>query len=175
MQVKGQENADWGFSMPEEGWHGFLFLDGIDIHKNEENEKHSLWLPGQFLDAEGEKTDAKGTMFIPMDVEFGERKLGDVLHNAGLAKAFAERFPDDVGMFDGKVIDAVKIKLPGKMVDVKISIREWKGKQQVNFDKVCPFGKHPTDEKSAKKAAAKTGGKPGEPAKATAASDGWDN
>ncbi len=121
MKEKAQDGKTFtGIQVPD-GWHEIEIQDGID------------YVPGK--GGEGVYQDDKGfkAWKIPMKVKNDEDPanggivgcsvfeanggdlMATILEAAGLWKTICEKFPgDDVTVFDKKIMDGVKTRLPGK-------------------------------------------------------------
>jgi hypothetical protein len=129
MKVQGREYASWGFRIPTDGWHTVCFSEGINLKINESTGKESLYIP--FAINEGSEDDGiKGGSFINTLDENRtpykqvEQQIADVVLNAGLADGFEKAFPGDVSFLNPKVIEMIKIKLPGCYCDVELNTKK---------------------------------------------------
>jgi hypothetical protein len=136
--TKGTENVSWGFRNPADGWHTVVFQEGIALKVNETSGKESLMIP-MAVDEGSEDDGCKVTTFVNTKDENRqpyksvEKQIGDILTNAGLFDGFAKKFADLDSYLDNKIIDAMKIKLPGTfvMVETRMS-KDNKGNDRCN-------------------------------------------
>jgi len=63
-------------------------------------------------DNEGKKL----SHFVPIETEFGERQLAGILTMVGLIGTFAQKFGATADVTGDAFINAIKLKLPGKMI-----------------------------------------------------------
>uniref|UniRef100_A0A6H1ZFY5 Uncharacterized protein n=1 Tax=viral metagenome TaxID=1070528 RepID=A0A6H1ZFY5_9ZZZZ len=144
--TKGTENVSWGFRNPADGWHTVSFQEGIALKVNETSGKESLMVP-LAVDEGSEDDGCKVTAFINTRDENRqpyksvEKQIGDILTNAGLFDGFAKKFADADSYLDNKIIDAMKIKLPGTfvMVETRMS-KDNKGNDRCNIQGWAPKG-----------------------------------
>lgn len=167
MKVQGRENASWGFRVPKDGWHTVVMNEGINLAVNESSGKESLYFP--FTVAEGSEDDgAKSGAFVNTRDENHqpykqvEQQIADVILNVGLAEGFEKTFPGDVSYIDSKVIDMIKIKVPGCYCDVELKSTTKDGKTRTNVitwaKQGAMYGKG-VDKAATKKPAEKSGDK----------------
>lgn len=133
----GEEKAELGFQTPEPGTYTFEVSEGIELFTNENSGKTSLKVPTKIVEAiEGDEDSVDMTVmhFVPIETRWGEKQLASLLTITDLAEAFEKRFPGDVSYLDQTFLDAVKLKLPGKLFRGVIEIRENnKGQKNANF------------------------------------------
>jgi hypothetical protein len=172
MDTQGQKNADWGFQAPADGWYLMQFQGDIkESVKDVDGEKRtSLQIPLKAVESypDGETVNFQMSIFIPLSGEtdqaigFAKKKMAEVLANADLWDAFEKRYPGDISILDQRVIEGVKMKLPDKMVMVKIETKENKkaGKTYTNIVALSPrdhkpdLSDKPKKEKASKEKAA---------------------
>lgn len=157
----GQDKAELGFQTPEAGTYTFEVTEGIELWTNENSGKTSLKIPTKIVETVDGDEDSVGMTvvhFAPIQTKFGEKQVASILTITGLAPAFEERFPDDTAFTDQRFVDALKLKLPGKLFIGEIEIRQNnKGVKNANFR---------SWEKLAKKSAAASAPKVAAPATA---------
>lgn len=132
---KDNTSGEWDFRKPTDGWHLIQFGDGIDYLKNKKGEvwedektgQKALKLPALVADEKDESNGLDASIIVPV-TEGGEQRMANILAACGLYKKFAERFPGDIGMFNKDVLDAIKVKLPGQTMKVRLETNK-KGKQ----------------------------------------------
>jgi hypothetical protein len=87
-------------------------------------------------DNEGKKL----SHFVPIETEFGEKQLAGILTITGLMPGFAKKFGGDVDVTDDAFVNALKLKLPGKLIKATHEVRkDQNGKDRANvtrFEKV---------------------------------------
>ena len=105
--------------------------EGLNLKVNETSGKESFFIPFQIEDND-EDNGKKVGMFVNTRQEDGspyksvEKVFANVLANLGMEEAFNEKFPGDVSYLDNKVIEAMKIKLPGKVCQIKTKTTDGK-------------------------------------------------
>jgi len=151
MKAKAEERGiiESGFKRAEDGWHVVKFLEGIDNLKDKEG-KLSTNKGGDNLykfplvvdDVEDESHEVTVDS-IAAENKKGEQMVTNFLGATGLAAAFEKAFPGDVSVFEGKVFDKVKTKLPGTYMRIKTKQNEYKdktGQAQIAVN-IVGFGK----------------------------------
>lgn len=143
-QYEQREEAFWsgGPPAPPPGDYRITFLDNIDIHHNDESGKDSLMIPVTVVDDGKEHDGHQIRIFIPLSSEnpdFAEQKMYDILHAAGLAAKFEEKFPGDISILDRQVIDQIKLRLPDKACIATIGSREYNNKTYSDIKGVKPL------------------------------------
>jgi hypothetical protein len=138
-----------GFKRAEDGWHIVKFLEGIDQLKDKEgkvstNKQGDInWkLPLVVDDPEDESNEIEIDVIVSENKK-GEQTVTNFLGATGLAAAFDKAFPGDVSVFDGKVADKIKVKLPGQYMRVKTKQNSYKdktGQEQIAVN-IIGFGK----------------------------------
>jgi hypothetical protein len=121
-----KESSDWGFILPEPGENICVIGEGIEVRKNEDSGKISLYIPTKVTHGPNNSEGANINIFCPMDgSKFAKKKIGDMINYAGMADAFEKNFPDpNIEPDDPRVIDAIKAKLPGKLIGFHIEMRK---------------------------------------------------
>jgi hypothetical protein len=163
--VKGRENVSWGFRNPADGWHTCVFQEGVQLRVNETSGKESLQIP-LAVDEGSDDDGCKVSVFINTRDENREpykqvdQNIADILANAGLAEAFNAKFKDADTYLDAKIIDALKLKLPGVFVMVETKMgKDQKGGDRCNIVGWAPKGtKHEAKTKVEGKKESKKGG-----------------
>lgn len=134
MKVKGTVGATIGFSAPNDGWHNAVIQEGLNLHVNETSGKESFMVPFMI---EGDDDEGKRvTLFINTRNEKKEpykkveENFGDLVVNLKLKDEIEKKFADAESFLETRVIEALKIKLPG--MPIKIFIETDKnGKQNI--------------------------------------------
>jgi hypothetical protein len=144
--VKGTENATWGFRNPADGWHTVKFAEGVSLKVNETSGKESLYIP-MVVDEGSEDDGIKiGTFVNTRDenrqfYKNAEKNVADIVTNAGLYDAFATKFSDAESWLDGRIIEALKLKLIDVFVMVETKTgTDNKGNQRCNVVGWAPKG-----------------------------------
>lgn len=136
MRAEAKERGviESGFKQAEDGWHIVKFDEGIDFLKNKEGEilttkaGDKKWkFPMVVDDPEDESNEVK-VDFITQENKRGEDMVASYLLACGLLAAFEKAFPGDVSLFEQKVIDKIKVKLPGQLVRIKTKQNTYKDK-----------------------------------------------
>ena len=131
MEVKGREKATWAGQIAPEGKALYEWTEA-----RQGGNGNSRWLRIAARNVENGGFVSK-LLNIDPHPEFGKHYgepgnpnyeydsrgvqwVFDLLVCTGLAEAFAKRFPDNTGVFDNDVVQALAIKLPGRrcVVDV---------------------------------------------------------
>ena len=177
MKDKGQETGEYKFQKPPDGYHLIQFGEGIDFLKNAEGElvkskkkgETSLKFPATIVDDDDPANGMDASRIAPVS-DFGEGIVYDILKATKLYKKFAEKFPgEEVNVFASPVLDAIKTKIPGLFMRVKLETNK------DDYQNVVWYGAADTPlPKDDDKPAAKGKGKGKDTAKAPAATgDGW--
>jgi hypothetical protein len=140
LENNGITHLDLGFEVPQPGISIIQFEEGISKQTNEKSGKTTLRLPliiDRVIEGPEENAGKKMSHFVPIETEFGERQLAGILNLTGLMPAFTKNFGQDVDVQDEKFLNALKLKLPGKIAKVHHGIRQDnKGKDQVNITRL---------------------------------------
>lgn len=127
MKEKGQVGATMGYSNPADGWHTVCVQEGLNLKVNEKSGKESFYVP-LMVDEEGEDAGKKIAIFLNtrdenrVPYKSVEKQFANLLANLKLEEAFNTKFPGDVSYIDNPVIEAMKIKLPGQFMMVKVKV-----------------------------------------------------
>ena len=149
MQLKdtGKDYLDLDFEVPEAGVSNLQFEEGIQKRTNEKTGKTTLRLPMVIDKVEEGPSGNEGkklSHFVPIETEFGEKQLAGILTITGLMPGFAKKFGNDVDVTDDAFINALKLKLPGKLIKVAHEVRKDQGgKDRANvtrFEKLTGGG-----------------------------------
>jgi hypothetical protein len=131
---------DLEFEIPQPGTSICQFLEGVTKRTNEASGKTTLQLPLQIdtvLEGPDDNEGRKLSHFVPIETPFGEKQLSGILTLTGLIDSFAARFGGDIDATSDKLINALKLKLPGKFVKVTHVVRkDGQGKDRCNVIKV---------------------------------------
>lgn len=148
-------SMDLAFELPAEGVSIAQFEEGITKQTNEKSGKTTLRLPlviDRVIEGPDDNAGKKMSHFVPIETEFGERQLASIIGMAGLTGQFVKNMGLEINVQDDKFLNALKLKLPGKLVTVHHGIRkDLNGKDQVNIVKMVAVdskpgkqGKNPT-------------------------------
>ena len=141
---QGETSMDLDFQSPQPGISVCQLSEGIKLFTNETSGKTSLQVPMEIIevvDGPRENMGLRLTHFIPIETEFGERQLNNLLTMTGLIQQFSERFSGDIEPTDEKFITTLSMKLPGKLLKVKHDTRkDQQGNQRTNIKKVEQYG-----------------------------------
>jgi hypothetical protein len=117
-----------GFKVATDGWHVGEFQEGIDFipgkggegiwQDDQGNKAYSFPLKVKDPDDESDGANIGCTIFC----KGGEDAMATLLDSVGLLAAVNAKFAGDVSPFDSKIMDGVKVKLPGKSCMVKTQI-----------------------------------------------------
>jgi len=149
MELKetGKDYLDLDFEVPEAGVSILQFEEGIQKRTNEKTCKTTLQLPlviDSVVEGPAENKGKKMSHFVPIETEFGEKQLAGILTITGLMPGFAKKFGNDVDVTDDAFINALKLKLPGKLIKVAHEVRKDQGgKDRANvtrFEKLTGGG-----------------------------------
>jgi len=151
-QARERGTIESGFERVPEGWHVFKVDEGIDFlkKKKEEGKDEQIAVNGQgdklwkiTLIVDDEDDDANGQKMdqIVAENKRGEQIVTDFLGATGLFANFAKAFPGDVSVFDAKVMDKLKGKLPGQLMRGKIKHNENKKNPDQPYVNLVGFGK----------------------------------
>lgn len=171
MQAVGRtKDAKWGFTALEPGTYTVEIQEGIEKKISEDGSRTNLYIPTKVC--EGPRDGAPIAIFCDQANKYGEQRVADVVACSGMWDKFAANFPDDASFFDKQVVDAMKVKLVGKRIDVRLeaSVSKKDGKTYTNPVEIFPAGEGVKEEDgkaTAKKEAAK-------PAAKAAADANWD-
>jgi len=152
LQARERGVIESGVERVPEGWHIFKIDEGIAYLKKKNKEtqeetdavnasgdklwKFSLVVDDADDDANGQKMD-----IIAAENKRGEQTVTDFLGATGLFAAFAKAFPGDVSVFDHKVMDKLKGKLPGQLMRGKVKHNENKKNPDQPYVNLIGFGK----------------------------------
>jgi len=149
MKLKdtGQDHMDLNFDIPQPGISILRFEEGIQKRTNETSGKTTLQLPASINNVVEGPPDNEGkkiSHFVPIETDFGEKQLTAILAMTGLMGPFSKKFGDDVDVSEDAFINALKLKLPGKLIKATHEVRkDQSGKDRVNvtrFEKVSGGG-----------------------------------
>jgi len=152
LQARERGTIESGFERVPEGWHVFKIDEGIAylMKKKEEGKDEQIAVNGQgdklwkitlTVDDEDDAANGQRMDQIVAENKRGEQIVTDFLGATGLFAAFAKNFPGDVSVFDTKVMDKLKGKLPGKLMRGKIKHNENKKNPDQPYVNMIGFGK----------------------------------
>ena len=147
MKQAGTENErmEFDFKVPDTGDYRFQIDEGIKLETNVTSGKTSLWIPSKVVECRGgeseENLDLQVTHFVPINSDFGAKQIAHILSITGLFEAFDKKFPgEDVDISSEEFVNALKLKLPGKLFDGGINTVEKDGKRRANFKYIEKVG-----------------------------------
>ena len=145
------EGNEYGFERLPDGTYNLEIQEGVEfaVTKNKDtdepikdengNIKESMRIPHKVIDGEHDGGDYM--RFININ-DFGEQQIADVLAVTKLTDGFNKKFPGEVEMFDDKVRDMYKVKLPYKTYQVDLETRKANnGKEYQNVIAIRPYSK----------------------------------
>ena len=161
LENTNKEYLDLDFQIPEAGVSVLQFEEGITKRTNENSGKTTLQLPlviDRVIDGPATNAGLKMSHFVPIETGYGENQLAAILSITDLMDAFGKKFGPDVDVTDDGFINAVKIKLPGKLIKATHEVRkDTSGKDRATitrFEKVGGGGSAKANPPSKKPAAA---------------------
>ena len=176
MRKQGRESGSWGLRTAVDGWHTVCFEEGIgylekdgEIVKDKKTGTYNLIvIPAKIKEDDQDQDGVSLDVIVNEGTDFGEQKIVDILAAAGLFAAFEKNFPGDISVWDKKVMDAIKSKLPGKFAKYRTeTTKDGKYTNVVEFASMkvdtSASSKPKADKKEAKEAPA-----------AAKANDDWD-
>lgn len=150
--TEGRGKIESGFERAPEGWHIFKVDEGIaylmakkvegkeeQISTNKQGDKN--WKITLIVDDEDDAANGIKQDVIVSENKRGEQMITDFLGATGLFAAFAKNFPGDVSVFDSKVMDKLKGKLPGQLMRGKIGHSPNPKNQDQPYVNLVGFGK----------------------------------
>ena len=146
MKQPGTEDRmDFEFKVPDTGDYRFQIDEGIKLETNANSGKTSLWIPSKVVECRGgeseENLDLQVTHFVPVNSDFGMKQIAHILSITGLFEAFDKKFPGEgIDISSDDFINALKLKLPGKLFDGVINTVEKDGKRRANFKYIEKVG-----------------------------------
>jgi len=131
LQARERGTIESGFERVPEGWHIFKIDEGIaylmakkvegqedKISVNKQGDKN--WKISLIVDDEEDEANGQKVDQVVAENKRGEQIVTDFLGATGLFAAFAKAFPGDVSVFDEKVMNKLKGKLPGQLMRGKV-------------------------------------------------------
>jgi hypothetical protein len=151
LQARERGVIESGFERVPEGWHIFKLDEGIDFLKKKDKEGNEtiavngsgdkLWKFSLIVDDEDDEANGQKMDQIVAENKRGEQIVTDFLGATGLFPAFAKAYPGDVSVFDTKVMDKLKGKLPGQLMRGKIKHNPNKKNEDQPYVNLIGFGK----------------------------------
>jgi hypothetical protein len=152
LQARERGTIESGFERAPEGWHIFKIDEGIDFLKKKAKDSQEetvavnkqgdkLWKFTLVID--DPEDDANGVHLdqICAENKRGEQIVTDFLGATGMFPAFQKAFPGDVSIFDTKVIEKLKGKLPGQLMRGKVKHNPNKNDPDNPYANLVGFGK----------------------------------
>jgi hypothetical protein len=148
LQNTGQDTVELDFEIPQPGISIAVFTEGIQKYTNENSGKTSLQLPleiDQVVEGPEGNVGLRLTHWCPIETEWGEKQLAGILTITGLIQSFSDRLGGEIEATDDRLINALKLKLPGKFVKVTHEVRkDNNGKDRANIVRFEKVGKGST-------------------------------
>jgi hypothetical protein len=145
MDTKFNEHSNWGFSNPEPGWYAMEFTGDFTEKTNETNGKNTLRVPLKIVG--GDYDGSLQSVFITLnpasegEAKMNKAKVGNIIGACKLGEAFDKKFPGEISALDKQVIDAMKVRVTGKTVMVRLDSSKSKdGKEYLNIVEMAPVG-----------------------------------
>ncbi len=139
LENTNQESMDLAFEIAQAGVSVLQFEEGIQKRTNEKSGKTTLQLPfviDRVIEGPEENHGRKLAHFVPIETDFGEKQLAGILTLTGLVDSLAQKFGEDVDVTDDQLINALKLKLPGKFIKAHHEVRkDQQGKDRANITK----------------------------------------
>ena len=135
LENTGCTSMDLDFEIPQPGTSIVEFLEGVQKRTNATSGKTTLQLPmtiDTVVDGPESNHGCSMSHFVPIETAFGEKQLANILTMTGLVDMFAKKFGNDVDITDDSFVNALKLKLPGKRMQITHDIR----KDNSNKDRV---------------------------------------
>lgn len=134
------DSVDFGFENPVPGEHTCMIEEGMKEYTRDDGTV-SLQIPFRVLD--GQSEGAKFSIFAPISSSdnkamlVGEKYLSAIIQLTGMMPVFEKQFPGDVAVTHKSVVEAIKIKLPGRMIGVETkNVAGKDGKEYVQVKKL---------------------------------------
>ena len=151
-QANERGKIESGFKRAEDGWHVVKFLEGITILQKKDGSgemidatnKHGdkAWKFPMVVDDETDIDSHDATVDgIASENDKGEQLVADFLGATSLYAAFAKAFPGEVSVFETKVMDKIKVKLPGQYLRIKTKQSPNKKSPDNPYVNIVGFGK----------------------------------
>lgn len=179
-QSDANARMEFDFKVPDTGDYRFQIDEGIKLETSAASGKTSLWIPAKVVECLGgeseDNIDLQVTHFVPVMSDFGAKQIAHILSITGLFEAFDKKFPgEDVDIASEEFVNALKLKLPGKLFDGGINTAEKDGKRRANFKYIEKVGANKGAAAGGRKSGSKSAAKPATvPPPAAVADDGDD-
>lgn len=129
MKEQAKDGMSLGGIIVSDGWHTVEVVEGIDYAKDKDGhivqtEKGSkIWkIPMKVVESNDEASIG-GIVNASVFEQGGGNVMATILEAAGLWAGICEAFPgDDVSVFESRIMDKVKSRLPGKSFKVETKI-----------------------------------------------------
>ena len=125
MKANIKQGQSFGRIPVADGWHLAEIQDGVDymrtkdgnVYQNDNGSK--AWKITAKVVESSNPDSVGGFIGITVFEERGQDKMATILDAAGLWKIICDKFPDDISVFDKRIMDGVKQKLPGRTLMVQ--------------------------------------------------------
>jgi len=190
-QANERGKIESGFKRAGDGWHVVKFQEGITVLQKKDSDGGMVdavtkkgdksWKFPMVVEDENDESHEASIDGIAAENDKGEQLVADFLGATSLYATFAKNFPGEVSVFESKVMDKIKTKLPGQYMRLKTRQSPNKNSPDNPYVNIVGFGKmsDKVEELEATlfgKAESKAAGKGKADPKAAAASadEGWD-
>ena len=181
MREKAQDGKTFLGVMAADGWHEIEIQDGIDYLMAKDggnpvqNERgFKTWkITTKVIESE-DKPSIGGFVGCLVSEEKGGDLMATILDAAGLWKTICEKFPgDDVTVFDKKIMDGVKTRLPGKTFMIESRLDKAGFAKVISVASYAKYKELSAEKKEDKKSGGKKEESKKEAATAVGTGDGW--
>lgn len=129
MKEQAKDGMSLGGIIVSDGWHTVEVVEGIDYAKDKDGhivqtEKGSkIWKVPMKVVESNDEASIGGIVNASVFEQSGGNVMATILEAAGLWAGICEAFPgDDVSVFESRIMDKVKSRLPGKSFKVETKI-----------------------------------------------------
>ena len=144
LENTGVTSMDLDFEIPQPGTSIIEVLEEIQKRTNEKSGKTTLQLPMTIdvvVDGPESNHGCSMSHFVPIETAFGEKQLANIFTMTGLVDMFAKKFGNDVDITDDTFVNALKLKLPGKRLQITHDVRKDNaGKDRVSISRMEAVG-----------------------------------
>lgn len=126
--VRSNEDLDLGFQPPEPGtyiWEVLKLSPFTGPNSGKQMLKLDFQLDCNDDGSPAEVKGARGTHFVPIESEYGERQMNQILNIAGLIDDAISKFHGDIDYTDPRVTDWLSVNLEGKFLTAVHGLREY--------------------------------------------------
>ena len=144
LENTGVMAMDLEFESPQPGISICMVMDGIEKRTNEKSGKTTLRIPmmiDQVVEGPDTNKDLTLSHFVPIETVYGEKQIANLLTMLDLVESFAKRFTGEVDVTDDTFVNALKLKLSGKFIQVTHDVRkDQNGKERTNIVRLEAVG-----------------------------------